>query len=201
MMNDVKFSKNVILIDVAFVNEVIAQSKKPMEEQLGRELPNIDLPAWLSYLALDAGLREGDNEIQVLLVHDEGTHTLNCCEPTDLDGLDGMACRTPLGEFVFSTVCPARITNTEDLFLDLMNLTLDSADVECLMLLPFHPSYGDRVEDGLYKFFKGKSKEKCDKAVYFLMDKLLEPLPCRSEFVAYSVLHAFGIKSEDLNKA
>ena len=52
MTNDVKFSKNVILIDVAFVNEVIAKSKKPMEEQLGRELPNIDLPAWLSYLEM-----------------------------------------------------------------------------------------------------------------------------------------------------
>lgn len=198
MTNDVKFSKNVILIDVAFVNEVIAKSKKPMEEQLGRELPNIDLPAWLSYLALDAGLREGDNEIQVLLVHSEGTHTLDCCEPANLDGLDGMACRTSLGEFVFSTVSPASITNTVDLFLDLMNLTLDSADVECLMLLPFHPLYGNEVEDGLRSFFKGKSKEECSKAVYFLMDKLLEPIPCRSDLVAYSILRAFGIKSEDL---
>ena len=69
MENNVKFSKNVILVDVSFLDETVSDIKSFLGERLGRTLPDVDLPAWLSYLALDAGLREGDNEIQVLLVH------------------------------------------------------------------------------------------------------------------------------------
>ena len=78
--------------------------KSFLGERLGRTLPDVDLPAWLSYLALDAGLREGDNEIQVLLVHGGEVSALPHCRPADLKELDGVACRTPLGEFAFSRV-------------------------------------------------------------------------------------------------
>lgn len=195
-----KFSGNVILIDVTFINEVACHAKKFLSEKVGRELPEIDLLAWLSYIALDAGLREGDNEIQVLLVSDDGTHQLKNCEPSDLDSLDGMACRTPLGEFSFSCVTPARITSCEELFLDLMNLLLDSADVKRLMLVPFHLLYGHWVEEGLRKYFNGKSEEECGKAFYFITEELLQPVPCRSDSIAYSLTQALGVKSDELHQ-
>ena len=58
MEDKIKFPANVILIDVAFLNEVVYGAKNFLEGKLGRKLPDVDLPAWLSYLALDAGLRE-----------------------------------------------------------------------------------------------------------------------------------------------
>lgn len=198
MEDKVKFLENVILIDVAFLNVMVCSARKSLGAKLGRELPNIDLPAWLSYLSLNAGLRGDANEIQVVLLRDEGTHELKCCEPADLDSLDGMACRTSLGEFTFSCVTPAGITSCEAMYLDLMNLALDSADVKQLMLVPFHPLYGDRVEEALRAFFKGRSAEECGKATYFVMEKPLAPVLCRYDFITYSLLQALGVKSDEL---
>jgi hypothetical protein len=138
MEDKIKFPANVILIDVAFLNEVVYGAKNFLEGKLGRKLPDVDLPAWLSYLALDAGLREQENEVEVLLVHTPAADVLKCCEPSDVNKLNHQACRTPLGEFTFSSVTSSGLVSTEELFLDLMNLALDSADVKCLMLCPFN---------------------------------------------------------------
>lgn len=200
MEKNIKFSANVILVDVSFLNETVSDIKDFLGERLGRALPGVDLPAWLSYLALDAGLREGDNEIQVLLVHDGGAAALPHCQPSDLKELDGMACRTPLGEFAFSCVTAADITTSADLFLDLMNLALDSADVKRLALVPFHRLYADRVEEGLRKFFdkKGKKEEAGCQAVYFMMAAPQTPVPCVCDSVLYSLSHVLGIQPEEL---
>jgi hypothetical protein len=169
-----------------------------LEGKLGRKLPDVDLPAWLSYLALDAGLREQENEVEVLLVHTPAADVLKCCEPSDVNKLNHQACRTPLGEFAFSSVTSSGLVSTEELFLDLMNLALDSADVKCLMLLPFHQVYGNGVEEKLAGFFKDKSEEERGKAVYFITEEPLSPVYCRLEPVFYSLAHAFGIKSDEL---
>lgn len=159
---------------------------------------HVDLPAWLSYLALDAGLREQENEVEVLLVHTPAADVLKCCEPSDVNKLNHQACRTPLGEFAFSSVTSSGLVSTEELFLDLMNLALDSADVKCLMLLPFHQVYGNGVEEKLAGFFKDKSEEERGKVVYFITEEPLSPVYCRLEPVFYSLAHAFGIKSDEL---
>ena len=95
MEDKIKFPANVILIDVAFLNEVVYGAKNFLEGKLGRKLPDVDLPAWLSYLALDAGLREQENEVEVLLVHTPAADVLKCCEPSDVNKLNHQACRTP----------------------------------------------------------------------------------------------------------
>ena len=87
MEDKIKFPANVILIDVAFLNEVVYGAKNFLEGKLGRKLPDVDLPAWLSYLALDAGLREQENEVEVLLVHTPAADVLKCCEPSDVNKL------------------------------------------------------------------------------------------------------------------
>lgn len=196
MINDkVSFSENVIVIDVAFLNEIVAQVKDALAERVGRMLPDIDWPVWLECLALDAGLREGGNEIQVLLLHDDSVRTMTCCRPADIDALDGMACRTSVGEFSFSCVTPADITSCEELFLDLMQLALDAANVQRLLLIPHQPAYGTRVEEALCKISEEKA---CEKVLYFRMDSPVGPQPFRSDLVNYSLLHAFGIRSEEL---
>ena len=161
MEDKIKFPANVILIDVAFLNEVVYGAKNFLEGKLGRKLPDVDLPAWLSYLALDAGLREQENEVEVLLVHTPAADVLKCCEPSDVNKLNHQACRTPLGEFAFSSVTSSGLVSTEELFLDLMNLALDSADVKCLVVGPFHQVYGNGVEE-----------KSCRIAAYFFIHSL-----------------------------
>lgn len=193
-----KFSENVMLIDVAFLNEIVRNVKDVLGTRLGRELPPVDLPAWLSYLALDAGLRAGDNKMEVIWVRDRDSHVLDACEPSDLERLDRMACRTPLGEFRFSSASSSGMVSTGELYLDLMDFALDDVGVKCLVLLPFHPAYGDKVEEKLGKSFKDKPEEERSKAVYFTLKEPLRPVHCQHEPVFYSLAHAFGVNPDEL---
>ena len=45
MEDKIKFPANVILIDVAFLNEVVYGAKNFLEGKLGRKLPDVDLPS------------------------------------------------------------------------------------------------------------------------------------------------------------
>ena len=70
MAENVKLAENVILVDVAYFNDVVKDLKRYFELQLGRPLQNIYVEEWASYLALDSGVRDKDNNIEVLFVHD-----------------------------------------------------------------------------------------------------------------------------------
>lgn len=67
MAENVKLAENVILVDVAYFNDVVKDLKRYFELQLGRPLQNIYVEEWASYLALDSGIRDKDNNIEVLL--------------------------------------------------------------------------------------------------------------------------------------
>ena len=65
-MNDkpqIKLSETVVLIDAAFLNFVITDMKGYFEETLRRSLQDIDLSMLTTYLTLDAGITEGNNEV------------------------------------------------------------------------------------------------------------------------------------------
>lgn len=198
MEQNVSFAENVVLIDAAFLNEIVSKSRSFLEGKIGRTLPPLDLVGWLECLALDAGIQTADNDMQIILVHGESCHTLKHCEPSELDNLDGKACRTAVGEMAFQCVTPARITNPEELFLDLMTLALDAKEVKRLLLVSFQPLYGDKVEGGLRRFFKGKEEKEWEKAVYFTLEKPVEPVGFRWELVFFSLGHALGIEPDEL---
>ncbi len=198
----VKFAENVILLDVAFLNETVLPLRTALSQRLGRELPLLDLPDWLTCLLLDAGMRHtdnnGNNEVQVLLVHGANTRLLTCCTPSELKELDGMACRTPLGECSFSCVTPAGMTSCEELFLDLLTLTLDAKDVKRVLPVPHFMQYQERVEEALNDLLKEKSPEVCARAFAFLLKPAAQTLPCPHDFINYSLLHVLGVKAEEL---
>lgn len=196
--NKVKFSENVILLDAAFLNEVVAGVRTWMESELDRALPLLDLPGWLNLLALDAGIQTDGNDIQVILVHDEANRQLKCCEPSDLSALEGMACRIPIGELSFSCVNPAGITDCGDLFVDLMSLALDSAEVKHLALVPYMRAYGDRVDEQLRKYFDEKEEGENRQAILFTLGQPAAPVNYTWDFVSFSLAGALGIKPEEL---
>ena len=165
--------------------------------------PFIDVPrrggCFNSGMLAWAFMVSGQRANPLLMAREDWDEVLNIRPlPSDVNKLNHQACRTPLGEFTFSSVTSSGLVSTEELFLDLMNLALDSADVKCLMLLPFHQVYGNGVEEKLAGFFKDKNEEERGKAVYFITEEPLSPVYCRLEPVFYSLAHAFGIKSDEL---
>ena len=197
MEKNITFAPNVLLMDTAFINETVYKSHKFLSERLGHQLPETDLVDWLVCLALDGGLRGEDNEVQVLLVADEDTHTLRGCVPAALEELDGKACRTSLGAFSFSVVPSAGLVSRSKLYNELVQLALDAKEVERLLLVPHFSAYGEDLAKTLRDFCEEKEEEEIGKALCFLMEEVREVLPCRVDLVTFSLLHIWNVSPED----
>ena len=91
------------------------------------------------YLAMDAGLKGSDNDVQVLLVYDKQSGKLEHCLPSDLKNeLDGVAFKASLGEFSFMAVPSEGFVSRGDLYLDLLQIVLNTAEVKKLIVVPFN---------------------------------------------------------------
>lgn len=194
MNEKIEFSEYVILLDVAFMNQVVSGLKKDYEDRSQQFLPPMDIVSWLTCVALDAGIRGANNSMQVLLLHDATISQLDCCQPSLLADIDAKACQTSLGEFSFTCVNTAQLTTSADLFVDLMRLAIDSAQVKRVILLPMHATYGKRVEEELCELLKDKSKEEREKPFYFTLFEPEKNLPCMHDSVVFSLAHVLGIK-------
>ena len=68
-MKETKWEENVILVDADYVDKVAFDLTVNFERMIGRRIPKADMALWLECVALDGGLREGDHQIQVVLLH------------------------------------------------------------------------------------------------------------------------------------
>lgn len=192
MDEKIKLPEIVILVDAAFLNFIVSDLKRYFENVLNRPLQEIDLSLLTTYLALDAGIEEGDNKVQLLFVYDQDSSNLVFCNPSDLKKeLDGVAFSDQFGEFSFAGVpCEGMVTR-EELFLDLLQIVLDSADVKKLIVLSFNEEYGNKVTAVLNKV---KEKE----IIQFRVDESEETIEYQWEMLAYPLMQALGIKGDEL---
>ena len=63
--------------------------------------------------------------------------------------LNGVAFQSPYGEYSFASVPSEGMVSREDLFLDLLSIVADSADVKKMILVSFNEEYGKKVTDAL----------------------------------------------------
>lgn len=194
-MNDkpqIKLSETVVLIDAAFLNFVITDMKGYFEKTLRRSLQEIDLSILTTYLTLDAGITEGKNEVQFLFVYDKDSDRLVYCQPSDLEKeLNGVAFQSPYGEYSFASVPSEGMVTREDLFLDLLSIVADSADVKRMIVVSFNEEYGKRVTDALNEI-KGKE------VIQFRMNEPDVPLAYKWDMLAFPVMQALGIRADEL---
>ena len=87
-----------------------------------------------------------------------------------------------------------------DLYLDLLQIVLNSAEVKKLVTVPFNEEYGKEVEDVLKEFTAESSgrKENAKDIVYFRMEEPEAPAVCHWEMLGYPLMSVLGIRSEDL---
>lgn len=186
----IAFSENVLLLDVDFLNGVVEPIRCPAASG-GEELPRLDWGSWLSFLALDAGIKPGAHELQVLLLYKAGVEQVACCNPGLLAELNGKACQTAVGEMQFACVPTAGMTSTDALFVNLLQLALDAKEVGQLLLLP-HPAYGNRVVEELTELFHDKPAL-ASKVTYFALKPDEVTLPCKVDTAFFSLAKAFGL--------
>ena len=194
-MNDkpqIKLSETVVLIDAAFLNFVITDMKGYFEDTLQRSLQEIDLSMLTTYLTLDAGTAEGKNEVQFLFVYDKESGNLAHCQPSDLEKeLNGVAFQSPYGEYSFASVPSEGMVSREELFLDLLAIVSDSADVKRMIVVSFNEEYGKKVTDALHEV-KGKE------IIQFRMNEPEASVEYKWDMLAFPVMQALGIRAEEL---
>ena len=117
-MEKTKWSENVILVDADYVDAVAFNLIVNFERMLNRPIPKADLAQWLVCAALDGGVGEGKNDIQVVFIHGKGRKALDNFTPSDFEAeLDGKAfCDGHLGEFKLSSVQVENLVDGDALY-------------------------------------------------------------------------------------
>ena len=99
-----KWSENVILVDADYIDKVAFHLIVYFERMLERQIPKANMALWADCVALDGGLRQGDNLTQVVLIHSKDKKQLDHFAPSDFAAeLTGKAFKDHLGEFVFDS--------------------------------------------------------------------------------------------------
>lgn len=194
-MENSKLSPNVILADADYIDKVAFDLSVNFERMLGRRIPPADMARWIDCVALDGGIREGDNDVQVILVHEHTTSVLENFSPSSLDDdLNGKAFKDHLGEFCISSIAVEdEMVDKEHLFCDSLMHVCSQPEVKRVMVIPNGETYYDGVRHAL----KDADDEK--RITVFAM----QPMPCgnfRQEILGYSLMNALGIKGEEVSR-
>ena len=110
LQEQTKWSENVILVDADYVDKVAFSLIVNFERMIGRRIPQADFAKWIDCIALDGGIREGEHETQVVLVHQKNKTQMENFTPGHYtEELDGKAFKDHLGEFIINAYPVKRI--------------------------------------------------------------------------------------------
>jgi hypothetical protein len=186
-------SKNVILVDADYADKVAFDLTVNFERMIGRQIPKADLARWADCVALDGGVRQGDDETRVVMIHDKAAAALSNFTPGHYaDELHGKAFKDHLGEFTFEAYPVEAVTTKEDFFADALQTVCRQEGVSRLMVIP-DEAYYNNVRDLL-----NRTDDESKRITVFAM----QPMPggqFRQEILGYSLMAALGINADEIS--
>ena len=187
-------SENVIIVDADYVDRVAFDLIVNFERMIGRRIHKADLAKWIDCVALDGGLREGEHDTQVVLIHDKKQAALDNFVPANYDDeLNGKAFKDHLGEFTVSSFPVEDITTATDFFLDTVAMVCAQKEVKRVMIIP------DAENRALYADLRHTLQRVDDeKRITVFAMQPMEGGNFRQEILGYSLMNALGIRAEEL---
>ena len=192
-IQETRWSENVILVDADYVDKVAFNLIVNFERMLGRRIPQADIARWIDCVALDGGIREGEHETQVVLIHQKGKQGLENFAPSTYEELDGKAFKDHLGEFAINTY-PIEPIAGEDFFTEVLELVTAQKEVKRVMVIP------NLEEETIYNKVREALRQVDDEEKRVTLFAM-QPLPggnYRQEILGYSLMAALGIRSEEI---
>ena len=191
-MNEKQITDNIIIADAAFIDRVAFDLTVNFERMLERRIPQADMAKWVECIALDGGMREGEQQTMVILTHDKELATMHNFQPNNFSqDLDGKAFKGPLGEFCFNTPNGEGFVNKDELFLDTLQTVLQQKEVKRIMVIP-----DESIFDNVRNILRKADDEK--RITVFAM----QPMPggnFRQEILGFSLMAALGIKGDEIS--
>ena len=188
------WSENVVIVDADYVDRVAFDLIVNFERMIGRRIHKADLAKWIDCVALDGGLREGEHDTQVVLIHDKKQAALDNFVPASYDEeLNGKAFKDHLGEFTVSSFPVEDITTATDFFLDTVAMVCAQKEVKRVMIIP------DAENRALYADLRHTLQRVDDeKRITVFAMQPMEGGNFRQEILGYSLMNALGIRAEEL---
>ncbi len=195
-LQETKWSENVILVDADYVDKVAFDLIVNFERMIGRRIPKADFARWIDCVALDGGIREGEHETLVVLIHRKGRGNMENFTPGNhAEELNGKAFKDHLGEFSISAYPIEDIAGGEDFFTEILRLTAAQKEVRRIMVIP-------NAEDNTFQQVR-EALNRLDDDEKRITVFAMQPMPggnYRQEILGYSLMAALGISSAELNE-
>lgn len=187
-------NNNVILVDADYVDKVAFNLIVNFERMIGRRIPQADFAKWIDCVALDGGIREGEQETQVILLHDKQKKAMDNFVPGNYEELNGKAFKDQLGEFLINAYPAEDIVGSEQQFIDTLQLVCTQKEVKRLMVIPNaeDPNIYNKVREAL-------RKTDDDKRITVFAMQPMTGGHFQQEILGYSLMAALGIRSDEIN--
>lgn len=192
------WSKNVILVDADYADRVAFNLIVNFERMIGRRIPQADMAKWLECVALDGGLRPGNHETQVVLIHQPQQSAMQNFAPADYaQELHEKAFQGELGEFVIGAYeRPAEGQTGEDFLVEALRMVCTQQEVERVMVIPDteSPAVLQQVREVLRQTDDGS------KHITLFSMQPVTGGAFRQEILGYSLMAALGISSAEIEE-
>ena len=195
--NNIKWSENVIIADADYIDKVAFDLTVNFERMINRRIQPADMAQWAVCIALDGGLREGEHETQVVLIHDKKAIAMKNFRPsnyeTDLNAKDFKDDK--LGEFIFSSYpTEEKMAGKDEFLVEVARTVCNAKEVKRVMVIPNSEDGDayDQLRDMLRKV------DDDDKRITLFA---MQPMPggnFRQEILGYSLMNALGISAEEI---
>ena len=192
----VKWSENVIIADADYVDHVAFDLTVNFERMLGRRIPAADISQWAVCVALDGGLRPGEHETQLVLVHNRDSKKMDNFKPSDYETeLNAQAFKDEqLGEFLVTSLPVEDMVTKNQFMVELFQAVLAQEPVKRIMVIPNADT--PELYDELRHVLKNVDDEQ-KRVTLFAMQPMMGG-NFRQEILGYSLLSALGIRADEI---
>ena len=195
--NNIKWSENVIIADADYIDRVAFDLTVNFERMINRRIQPADMAQWAVCIALDGGLREGEHETQVVLIHDKKAIAMKNFRPSNYEtDLNAKAFKDDkLGEFIFSSYpTEEKMAGKDEFLVEVARTVCNTKEVKRVMVIPNSEDGDayDQLRDMLRKV------EDDDKRITLFA---MQPMPggnFRQEILGYSLMNALGISAKEI---
>ena len=195
--NNIKWSENVIIADADYIDRVAFDLTVNFERMINRRIQPADMAQWAVCIALDGGLREGEHETQVVLIHDKKSMAMKYFRPSNYEtDLNAKAFKDDkLGEFIFSSYpTEEKMAGKDEFLVEVARTVCNAKEVKRVMVIPNSEDGDayDQLRDMLRKV------EDDDKRITLFA---MQPMPggnFRQEILGYSLMNALGISAKEI---
>lgn len=186
----------MILVDADYVDKVAFDLIVNFERMIGRRIPKADFARWIDCIALDGGIREGEHETLVVLVHRKRKEGMENFTPGRYaEELNGKAFKDHLGEFSISAYPIEDIADGENFFAEILQLTATQKDVRRIMVIPnAEETSFQQVREALRRLDDDEKR-----VTVFAMQPLTGG-NFRQEILGYSLMSALGIRADEIKE-